>query len=380
MKYTLSAIKQSLLSKTGARSLSNIANLYSMVQEVCFSMMEQVDLPSAIRRVPLFAPLAEEPNLYIVPNDFSHNGLIDVYTRDYTNKLSPIRNGVVGTEFRRRLCNSSLIELDNIDGVQFLNLGDQWYKKMNVIDNCDDSTNGDWTAVWDVTNVRYDTAHKISWTASLAFNIPITATQFGVQKLNFADIATTLNMNYITLYAYFPIYTTSVKIRYGADVGNYREVTLTRDWQGKRFTTGWNTLLFELSTATTTGVPTDEVTYFAFLIDDVITTAQLNYRIGGIYTTESVDYDLKYYSSSILCNQHGERIDTNLPTSDSDYLLLNNREYALFVKQFATISAIDTMVSGSGNQFNAYNQPLLDAYERFRNEMPSERVLVTTSY
>jgi hypothetical protein len=175
--------------------------------------------------------------------------------------------------------------------------------------------------------------------------VPVTATQFGVQKLNFADIATTLNMNYITLYAYFPIYTTSVKIRYGADVGNYREVTLTRDWQGKRFTTGWNTLLFDLSTATTTGVPTDNVTYFAFLIDDNIATAQLNYRIGGIYTTESVDYDLKYYSSSILCNKHGERIDTNLPTSDSDYLLLNNREYALFIKQFATISAIDTMVS-----------------------------------
>jgi hypothetical protein len=38
------------------------------------------------------------------------------------------------------------------------------------------------------------------------------------------------------------------------------------------------------------------------------------------------------------------------------------------------------MVSWSGNQFNAYNQPLLDAYERFRSEFPSERVLVTTPY
>jgi hypothetical protein len=75
--------------------------------------------------VPFFAPLAEEPNLYVVPNDFSHNGMIDVYARDYTMTRSPIRNGVVGTEFRRRLCNSSLFELDNIDGVQFLNLGDQ---------------------------------------------------------------------------------------------------------------------------------------------------------------------------------------------------------------------------------------------------------------
>lgn len=95
MKITLSDLKQSLLSKTGSRSLSNIANFYAMIQETCFSMMENVDLPSAIRKVPFFAPLAESPNLYMLPNDFSFNGLIDVYARDYvTNRLPRIRTGV----------------------------------------------------------------------------------------------------------------------------------------------------------------------------------------------------------------------------------------------------------------------------------------------
>lgn len=148
MKITLSDLKQSLLSKTGSRSLSNIANFYAMVQETCFSMMENVDLPSAIRKVPFFAPLAESPNLYMLPNDFSFNGLIDVYARDYvTNRLPRIRTGVGGTEFMRKIQNSNLIELENIDGVQFINIRDQEYKRMYPIDPCNEQTATTFTAI-----------------------------------------------------------------------------------------------------------------------------------------------------------------------------------------------------------------------------------------
>lgn len=178
MQYSISSIKQSLLSKTGSRALTNIANLYSMIQETCFEMMRQVDLPSSKRKQPFFAPLVEEPNLYMLPNDYSHNGLIDVYQRDYTNTRPRIRTGAYGSEVMRTLQNNSLIELDDIDGVQFVNLGDQEYKRAYVIDSCDDSTNGTWTAVGDATNVRFDTAHKITGSASLSFDIPVTATQF----------------------------------------------------------------------------------------------------------------------------------------------------------------------------------------------------------
>lgn len=116
MKYTLSDIKQDLLSKTGSRSLSNIANFYPMVRETLESMMENVDLPSAIRKVPFFAPLAESPTLYMLPNDFSFNGLIDVYDRDFTNNRRPrIRIGVGHSEFMRNISNSTLVEMENID-------------------------------------------------------------------------------------------------------------------------------------------------------------------------------------------------------------------------------------------------------------------------
>lgn len=230
-------------------------------------------------------------------------------------------------------------------------------------------------------NIRFDTAHKVSGTSSVSFDGLITASPFGVQKLNFADTVDSTDMAYITMQVYFPKYTQSVTIQYGVDVGNYNEITLTRDWQGKRFTTGWKTLLFTLSDATTTGViSSDTITYFRFTVDDALVANQTGYKIDSIYISEGYSYDIQYYSSSIINNQYGERIDNCLPTADSDVILLNNREYQLFVKQFAVISAVDTMVAGASNQFNAYNQALQKDYEQFQIDFPSERILISTKY
>lgn len=381
MQYTISSLKQSLISKAGSRALSNIANLYSMIQETCFEMMRQVDLPSSKRKSPFFAPLVEEPTLYMLPNDYSHNGLINIFERDYMNIRQRSRVGTYLPEFTHYLKNSQLIELQDINWAQFVNLSDQEYKRSYVIDSCDDSTNGTWTAVWDVQNIRFDTAHKVSGTSSLSFDGLITASPFGVQKLNFADTVVSTDMSYITMQVYFPKYTQSVTIQYGVDIGNYNEITLTRDWQGKRFTTGWNTLLFTLSNAVVTGViSSDTITYFKFTVDDALAANQIGYKIDSIYISEGYSYDIQYYSSSIINNKYGERIDNCLPTADSDVILLNNREYQLFVKQFAVISAVDTMVAGASNQFNAYNQSLQKDYEQFQIDFPSERILISTKY
>lgn len=214
MKITLSNLKQSLLSKTGSRSLSNIANFYSMVQETCFSMMENVDLPSSIRKVPFFAPLQESPNLYMLPNDFSFNGLIDVYDRDFENRLPRVRNAVGGSEFMRNISNSAIIEMQGMNGVQFLNIRDTEQKRMYVIDPCTAQSKATWTAVGTATNIRFDEAHKITGTGSIAFGTPVTASAVGIKQSTFFSPASFTNMAYITVNVYLPDYTASATIKY----------------------------------------------------------------------------------------------------------------------------------------------------------------------
>lgn len=341
--------------------------------------MENVDLPSAIRKVPFFAPLAESPNLYILPNDFSFNGLIDVYARDYTtNRLPRIRTGVGGTEFMRKLQNSNIVEIENIDGVQFLNIRDQEYKRMYPIDPCDIQTASTFTALGTATNIRFDSTSKISGTGSIAFE-SVASTDFWVSQTTFFAPASLTDMEYITMYVYFPDYTDSVTVKYGTDVSNYKTNTITTDWQGNRMKKGWNTLLITIDDATEVGTTGDTVEYFTYTIGSS-TALQTDYRINGIYLTADYPYDIRYYSNSIITNQYGERKDNCLPTSDTDVIILNNREHSLFLKQFSVLSSIDTMTEWGARQFNAYNQPLQKAYESFMSEFPSERVLITTPY
>ncbi len=341
-------------------------------------MMENVDLPSSIRKVPFFAPLQESPNLYMLPNDFSFNGLIDVYGRDYENRRPRIRTGVGNSEFMRNLSNSATIEMQGFDWVQFLNIRDTEYKRMYVIDPCDEQTAITWTPVNDTFNIRFDSAHKIAWTGSMAF--ASTGLQSpGIAQADFYAPVSLTDMAYITLYAYLPEYTDSIDIHFGDDSSNYFSAVATTDWQGNRLKKWWNTLIFPIADAFPAGsVISTTIDYFSFIVGAL--SEQTDYKIGGIYISEDYPYDIRYYSNSIILDQYGERKDNCLPTSDSDVILLNHREHALFLKQFAVISSVDTMTDGWARQFNAYSTALQKAYENFSNEFPSERILVTSPY
>ena len=78
-------------------------------------MMAEVSLPSAIRKVPFLAPLIESPSLRMLPDDFSFEGLIDIYQRDYTATVPWIRTGVTQNEFMRKVRNGANPGLINLE-------------------------------------------------------------------------------------------------------------------------------------------------------------------------------------------------------------------------------------------------------------------------
>lgn len=86
-----------------------------MVQETLFSMMAEISLPSAIRKVPFLAPLVEAPSLRMLPDDFSFEGLIDIYQRDYDSTVPWIRTGVTQNEFMRKVRNGANPGLINLE-------------------------------------------------------------------------------------------------------------------------------------------------------------------------------------------------------------------------------------------------------------------------
>ena len=243
-----------------------------------------------------------------------------------------------------RKTGQGLIGIEHIDGEQYINLRDTDYNIVNVLDNCEDSTNGSWVAVGTSTDISYNTSYKLVGSASIQFGSTPTSADFGIQKSDYADIAVTTDMSYITLNAFFPIYVPTVKVRYGTSSTNYYEVQASTAINGKRFTTGWNTIAFDLSTKTTTGtVSSNNITYFAFIVNNVVvTTLADTFKLDSVYLTNGYIYDLTYYSNSVVIDQWGSRRDNNLIQSTDDFLLLNEIEKNLLLMQFSVVTSIDS--------------------------------------
>lgn len=182
--------------------------------------------------------------------------------------------------------------------------------------------------------------------------------------------------------AFFPVYIPTVTIRYGIDASNYHEVSSSADYLGKRFTTGWNTIPFDLSTKTTTGtVGNDDITYFSYIIaTDITSTPTDSFKIDGIYLTDEYSYDLDYYSNSVVLDQWGEHRQGNMIASESDLVLLNQRELTLFLHQFSVISGIDNRPDSGITEYNVYSKQIEKDYEKFRMDFPSQKILMSSSY
>jgi len=345
-------------------------------------MMSVVDLPSAIRRVPLLAPFQQEPYLRLLPADFATEWFLNAYKRAYNTTYPIIRTGTYTSEFMRSYYGQGKISIEHIEGNEYLNIKDTEYDTVYTLDNCEDSTNGTWQAIGAATNIAYDENHKIVGTASLKFDVPITTATFWVFKDDFADVASATDRLYITMDAFFPVYIPSVTIRYWVDASNYHEVTSTADYLGKRFTTGWNTIPFDLSTKTTTGtVGNDDITYFAYRIaTDITATPTDSFKIDGIYLTDEYSYDLEYYSNSVVIDKWGEHRMWNLITSETDFVVLNQRELILFLHQFSVISGIDNRPDSGITEFNVYSKQLAQDYEKFRMDFPSQKILLSSTY
>ncbi len=152
MKITIAQLKQNnLISKTGGRSLTQIPNLYGIIQEVLFEMMSNISLPSAIRIETLSNPTTTEPTRWKAPADLDLEALIDIYPVDYRNNATYRDIGTYKSDFIRSVMNNRIV-LEHINGEQYFSIG-----RMLDTDVLDTTHNIEYysnSVVFDTTGVR----------------------------------------------------------------------------------------------------------------------------------------------------------------------------------------------------------------------------------
>jgi len=378
MNIPLSTLKNALLSKTGARALSAITNLYSGMYETVSRMTMEVDLPSAIRVQTLSQPLYTQPNKYLLPSDMDLEALIQL--RPVTlDQQQYYYTGLFPQQFLIERGTGKLA-IQHIDGNQYI-LSSVATMPPLVINNCEDnSTNGVWSGGGTVTNVVVDNLYKIQGLGSISFDS-------GVSALNFVENTTVTAVDLtdyraILIWVYLPsapAALTGIGLRFGQSDANYYSGSTATNFYGQAFAAGWNLLKINLNAMTATGTPTlTGVVYLRVDLIGSLSAALLGVKIDSIIANKGEIFEAEYYSNSLFVGADGTR--KLIPTADTDSLILSNREYPLFLSQFSVITGVDVRPSSASMEIGAYGSKLPDQYQRFRENFPSRRMLFATDY
>lgn len=379
MNIPLSTLKNALLSKTGARALSSINNLNSVFYEVVSTMRSNVDLLSSIRVQQLTQPLYTSPNAYILPQDFDLEALVQLrpVTKDtvqqYYNMEYPAQFAV-----ERR---TNRLSIAHKDGDQYL-LSSVITTQPLVIQSCEDNTsNGAWVAGGNATNVQADTLQKIQGRGSISFDVGLLTNNY-IENTTISPVDVT-PYKAILFWVYMPSVPTALTgftVRLGQNDTNYYSASVAQTFFGTNITQGWNLFSIPTSNFTATGSPTwTGVDYCRFTVNGNFATAIAGVKIDSIIANIGELFEIEYYSTYQFVGIDGAR--KMIPNEASDSIILHDKEYPLFLRQFSEITGVDIRPASAGMEVNVYGgNSIQRMYQMFREKFPSRKMIQATDY
>lgn len=383
---TVAQFKDILGSKTGGKPISKIPNFYSMLYQAMLMVKSQVDLPSSIRTQQLTNPIYSDVDYYVVPQDLGMMAIVNLRPitpddsyydyHNFSQRQFTIENKFDSTtNFTRRY---AIKYQDGVPYILISGIGEVPF----VINNCESLTaNGTWGAYGVASAVALDTMQMYSGNASITFTVNAGGAQ-GLQNSNMTSVDLT-EENDIFYAVYLPTTTgvTGVRLGIGQSTGAYYTATSTTDFFGNALHAGWN-LISVAKSAFTAGVgsPTWSGVVFAqFEVLGTFATSTSGFRFDNLVANVGVLMEFDYYSDYSFASS--SMAFKAIPTSDSDYIVMDGTEIPLLINQFTEIMAVDLKQSGATVDYSAYGgKNLKDMYDQFKIDFPSQRQLMITKY
>lgn len=244
-----------------------------------------------------------------------------------------------------------------------------------------DGAASNYTLGGDGSSGQLDNTNFREGSGSLRFNITDVTNQTTITRTltSTVDISDYVNLGYVFSQMYMPTAISSVSIRYGNDASNYYEIsTVTTDFTGASYKTGWNVIGFDMQNAVETGsVDDDNIDYFQIIIDNTGVT-DTNFRVDGLYFRLGTNYRLPYNSRNVVESASGSGIYQEAVTDGTNVILWEYAFQDLLQWKAAELAAMFKFRDQDLVEYcrEAYNMDLID----FNNRFPSNEALISNSY
>jgi len=381
----ISSFKSLVGNKLGGKPVSKMASFYSTLYEAMIKVKNNVDLPSSIRTTQLTNPVYNDISRYIVPNDLGMQGIINLRPiinddsfYDYSNfsqRQFTVENKYSTGEFTKRYA------IRYQDGVPYLNISGTGTAP-TVISDCESLTsNGTWGVYGVSSDIAADSLQVYAGSSSLGFTINTGGAQ-GIENSTLTSVDLS-SENDIFFAVYIATLTgfTGVRLSLGQSTGAYYQGTATSDFFGNTIKVGWNLIKISRSSFSVgVGAPSwDGVTFARLEILGTFVASTSGFRLDNLVANVGVLMEIDYYSDFSFASSSMSFKD--MPTDDSDYIVMDGTELPMLINQFIEIAALDLKQSGAGTDYNGYGGKVLkDMYDEFKIQYPSQRQLMITKY
>jgi hypothetical protein len=364
LSITLADLKSDIASMMKGTSVKQITDFYSTAAAAANRMLARIDPEETRRTSTLTSPFFDNVQDYVLVDDFKR--MIDIRPQANLRQDMPGLSNFGQTspkQFSQRLdSNSFSIRWNN--AVRTLRAQRLPAGNVNTMDEFDVTisgsaaiSEGSWSPEADISGLYAEPLNYVQGLGSLGFNLS-GATGAG-DIVNTTGPATDLsafnNEDWSMIYFYIPVgYSsrfTSFSLRRGSSASAYIEQTVTTKADGTAFSDGWNYLVFNWATGTTTGSPaqtgTTANTYRRF---------QVNYSAGAAISGCLIDswtdsfgqlYEIEYYSEYMFRTAAGVWIQK--PTLDTDLVNVGTASHEI-LKAEMMIDITNIIRTGSVKQ------------------------------
>lgn len=384
---TVGDLKSSVAGILSGLNLNNVTNLNGAIERAARTLVQKADIIEATGRQNF--TLYDGVYDYLAPSTIFGGALLDFRPKgddrqfnDYVYR-KPIE---LFDRTKHFLPNGASITLEYDKGVGRLRLVSARTKLKAVLDGCSTTK---WTGSGSASTPVLDYTTFYNSPAALRFNLSASASGNISRTLESQVDLSTDNyegVGVVFIAVWLPSATafTSIGIKLGNDATNYVDISDTDAFLGSFVANDWNIIALNLASATETGTVDWSKIDYAQIYFNTDAMAQSNVRLGALWVSLPVQYELIFQSAAIFMTT-GSNPSLTI-SDDNDSILLNDAAYTLF--EFESALAILFQMGGTLSSPMVQNIKAtlhgsgadIGLYAHYRGDNPSEKLRVIGSY
>jgi hypothetical protein len=324
---TISELRDSVSGMLQGLDLNDVTNLNTALERVARQTCVLLNIPEATLRSTL--TLYDGVTDYLCPTDMFASAIVDIRPQGQTRWMGDDVNKQPMSEFDQekgfQTSTKTTVEYDKGTGI--IRVVSPYPTARIELDPMTDTTG--WTAGGSASALTADST--VFWQAPSSLRMLLTGASTGTltKTIPSQDLTAYKSVGVGFLAFRTPASNlTSIELRLGSSASAYYSIIVTAGFL-KAFTAGdWMLASFDLSTATTVGVPDiTKITYAQLQI--VHANTLTNFYVGDLWISLPTPSTLIYQTDAIFLPS-GSTSPINTITNTSDQVLLNDAAYAIY--------------------------------------------------